>query len=380
MTSENSPIDWIGAKKFICVMLVFVSFATYIVISIIWNAANETSYSVLNLLAQWDSGWYRGLIESGYQVSPISSGPTAGQANWAFFPLYPTLGRLVTYLTGISAQKAGILLSNVFLLVALYYVYHYLSETRDNRTATTGVVLFALGPYSFYYSTLYTEALFVMLSAMGFYYLHQENWFVCGFLGALLSATRGYGAVFGIVLLLAMALRSYEPGNGLFGTTKDIVFDGRKVLSLGLVPLGLSLYMLYLYTLVGDALAFVHVQKAWGRSFGNPAVVLWNGVTSGALRSQYLAITGILGFGLAGYLMSQRRYTEGIFGLILLLLPVSSGIDSIPRYIVGSLVLVYALNDIINIKHQYRWPVVATLCLMNLWLLWFWYGGSYWLI
>lgn len=371
----NANITTKHRTKFICVSLVLVSFTTYLFAAESWNTANQTNRSVFSLLIQWDSGWYLRTIDSGYQTSPILSGGLAGQANWAFFPLYPLAVKLVTYI-GLSAKHSGIILSNVFLAIALYYIYQYLSETRDDHTAMTGVVLFALGPYSFYFSTVYTEALFIMLSAMGFYYIYQEKWFVCGIIGALLSATRGYGAVFGIALLLGMLIRSYEDEKGLLETSKSIIFDGKKVLSLGLVPFGLSLYMLYLYSLVGDALAFAHVQKAWGRSFGNPILVLWNGVTSGSFNPQYLAIAGIIGFVSAGYLIYKQRYIEGVFGLLLLSLPISSGINSIPRYIVGSLVLVYAINDVINIKENFRWLIVGILCLINFRLLWLWYDGA----
>jgi hypothetical protein len=100
-------------------------------------------------------------------------------------------------------------------------------------------------------------------------------------------------------------------------------WEQRKEMLLGglLIPLGMGLFMLHLYRLTGDALAFLHVQKAWGRIFGNPLTVIAGGIHKGTIHLDWALMS--LGAVLAALL----------FSLLSVLIPLSSGLQSMPRYI-----------------------------------------------
>jgi len=158
-----------------------------------------------------------------------------------------------------STDSAGVLTSAAFFGGAMYVSYLYISETRNEASATTPVALLAFGPYTFYNLSLYTESMFIFLLAVGLYCLHQERWLTAGVVGGLLSATRPTGALFGFALLFGIVQSAHADTADLRQTIVEVVTDGKKVLALGLF-----LFMLYLHVKVGDALAFTHVQRAWG--------------------------------------------------------------------------------------------------------------------
>ena len=54
--------------------------------------------SSLSLLCSWDCGWYQNIAEHGYHAQPTEH--PLGEANWAFFPLFPLLARAAGWATG----------------------------------------------------------------------------------------------------------------------------------------------------------------------------------------------------------------------------------------------------------------------------------------
>lgn len=327
----------------------------YLLAAAVWNTATSQSVAFVDLLSQWDSGWYASIVLDGYHLRPSQSGVTAGKANWAFFPLYPLLVWVVKTVSGASVFFAGTVVSVFALVLGCTFAYRYLVLTRSRQTAWLAVGLLAAGPYSFYAYTLYTEALFICLISIAFWALRTDHYLVAATAGGLMSATRSLGVLFGVAMLLHLILRTdaFEPlrdslsssvGYDTVIAAKNTLFD-RRVLALGLVPIGLFSYMLYLWWHVGNPLAFSTILSEWGRSFGNPLVKLIETLTYPSVRTYYLGAVGLFALTLAIDLLRRERPVEGIFALLLLLVPMSSGLTSIPRYAFGTTVLVFALAD-----------------------------------
>ena len=98
--------------------------------------------------------------------------------------------------------------------------------------------------------------------------------------------------------------------------------------------MGLFLYMHYLYLIVGDAFAFKHIQIAWGREMQSFYSVLVDGLSKPwSTYPFYCAITTVVGISLTFILLLKKRYEEFIFMFIAILIPLSTGIVSMPRYI-----------------------------------------------
>lgn len=204
----------------------------------------------LNYWAHWDGAWYSEIATEGYgERDPAST---------AFFPLYPMLVRFGAAIGGGPAAW-GILVSLVATLFALYFVYRIAEKLYDIRTARAATLAFAFFPTAFFMNAVYTEALFLALTAGSVWAaLVRRDLLIAGILGALAAATRNLGILLLIPLLLELMRHRREFGvRGLFG--------------LSLVPLGLAGYAAFLWARFGEPLVFVRQQgEYWGRELASP--------------------------------------------------------------------------------------------------------------
>jgi len=219
----------------------------------------------LDIWARWDSEWYLLIAGHGYDAFDHLYGEYLPEDTAGFFPLYPLLIRALTPLFG--AVGAGIVISNLALLAALWLL---LAVARDLWGETFGIragfyagmtVLFF--PFTLFHSAVYSESLFLALSLATFLLIRKDHYGWAGFVAALATLTRPFGALLVILLLLEWWRRRHHSRWGWA--------------AIGSVALALGLYMLFCYGLFGDALAFVHRQGRWRGAMGLPglAFVRW---------------------------------------------------------------------------------------------------------
>jgi len=176
--------------------------------------------------ARWDSSWYKGIAETGYSARSLNA---QGQRNTVFFPLYPLTMRLLSLIIP-DAFLSGMIISNVAFLIALIVLYQLIRRRYDAGTAGRSVVLLAVYPFSFFFSAVYTESLFLLTVVCAFYFGERRRWVLAGLSAAAAGATR----VVGTLTTLALVVLYLE----------QIGFDWRKVrpnilgLLLGLLGLG----------------------------------------------------------------------------------------------------------------------------------------------
>lgn len=227
----------------------------------------DTQNLIQDGLTRWDSGWYIEIAQNGY------SGDTV-----AFFPLYPVLIRLLTKITG-SDSISGLLIANLSFFIALFYLYAITKQDYDDDTASRAVFYIAAAPSAFFFSTVYTESLFLLFVTAGFYYARNSKWLLACLAGMLASATRVTGVLVGVFILFEAFWQKgirFFPKPWSVRSQIDLL---RK--DIGIIPQtkkgiiaaifsvsGLVAYMAYLYRKFGDPLAFLHVQESWGRSVG----------------------------------------------------------------------------------------------------------------
>lgn len=210
--------------------------------------------------ARWDTVWFTNIAETGYDTTRA-----------AFFPLYPLLSAVVGAPLG-SALLGGLVVSWVAALAALAIVHRLARiELEDDRAARLAVWSLALFPGSIFLSAVYSEALFLAVSAGALLAARTGAWAWAGVLGALGAATRSAGLV--LVLPLAMLWWDARPRG------RD---DGLRGLALGagLVPVGLLAFCLFLELDGGSARAPFEAQETWFRSFAGPFVGAWDGLTA----------------------------------------------------------------------------------------------------
>lgn len=210
---------------------------------------------------RWDNVFYIGMAAHGYYRSGIT----------VFFPLWPAtiwlLGRpLALFLPGeIPYYLSSILLSNLFFFFSLQLLYQLTQRLFDASIAKTTVWLLAFFPYTLFFSSGYTESLFLFLCLATFFFLERGgkfDWWLASLCAGLAATTRETGAVIVIAILVCFVQR-FWPLSQHLRTHKLAMLNA--LCSLILTPLGVILYMLYLYLNWGNPLLFLHAAISWGR-------------------------------------------------------------------------------------------------------------------
>ena len=216
----------------------------------------------LSLWSTWDGRWYLGIAVHGYDWG------VRGKPAVAFFPFYPLLIHIVRAL-GIPAIPAGMLVSNLAFLGALFYVYALARPEWGSRAARHAIVLLAFFPTAYVTFAPYSESLFLLCAA-----------------GALFHARRGDVVIAGIWVTLALLTRSM--GVALLPAVLLATGGTRPLRWLQLMApsvVGASIYALYLQRMGIPPSIVLHAQRAWHRSLTFP----WTGFTHSL---QWLVLRG----------------------------------------------------------------------------------------
>jgi hypothetical protein len=208
-------------------------------------------------LARWDSVWYLAIANDGY--------PARDARRAAFFPLYPLLVRAGDAVVG-SPIVAGALVSLACFAVALV-VFHRLTEIELGAPAARAAVwALALFPGAVFFTSVYSEALYLALSVGCVYAARTGRWAWAGTLGALGAATRSGG----VLLVVPLAVMWLMRADGRPRRWGDAAW-------IALVPAGLGAFCAALAFGGGDAFAPLHAQGIWFRQFAGPFVGVWDG-------------------------------------------------------------------------------------------------------
>lgn len=217
----------------------------------------DVPFGTLSIWAHFDGEHYVSIAQSGYDVASSAIPGRYDLASPAFFPLYPLLMRSVALLFGGSDSLRalsvyGVLISLVAFIFALYFVYRIAEEGWGTRAARGAVLALAFFPTGFFFNSVYTESLFLALSAGAVWAVRvHRNFFLACLLAGLATATRNVG-----VLLLFPVVAEWSERPREYGW---------RTVYLSLVPAGLAAYMAYLWWRLGDPLLFYGEQARWGR-------------------------------------------------------------------------------------------------------------------
>ncbi|MEM7521033.1 MAG: hypothetical protein AAF307_08335 [Pseudomonadota bacterium] len=319
-------------------------------------------------LCQFDCNWYARIVEEGYMAEP-SAHPKRDAANWAFFPLFPLLSGGVNAVLDVGAHTSTILASKLLLLPALWAYLAFQSRAAPEVPLWMGAWLVALNPAGLYANTGYTETLFLCLTSLGFLAIRADRPLSVGALGALLTATRAVGVGIGLSFTV-YALRR---------VMTDPRANGAKLIFAGLIiPLGLAAYMIFLHQHVGDALGFSHIQRAWGREIGNPFAVLARGI-EGDTYQKWMAGFAIFALLMATFLAVRRELGLAVFLVFVTLLPLSTGLDSMGRYVMLQAPVLLGLGLLIS-RYRVLLPLLALMALGYVLLTYAWLEGRFYVI
>ena len=337
-------------------------------------------------LCHWDCDWYWGVATGGYPTHPKTvPGPTFGQATWAFFPVYPALIAGTARLLGLQVLVAAISVANLALCIFAFLAVKYLQLIEPARSGPALALFLFAFPGSLYFSLPYSEAVYAVFAIAAFWCLARRGLLAARGVAAVGSATRVYRGVLapGRAMPYLIAFwRALRRGDRA-GTANAL---SAALLPVALAPLGLFLFMLYLYIRTGDGLAFLHIQRAWGRFNGNPIVSLWQGLARLDLLSfaprttestTLNALSAVAGLLLSTWLLIRRRYAESWFLAMTIVIPITHGMDSLSRYTMAQpLFLVFLFDFIATFRSRLVfWSVIGVCVPLQLFLVRLWMQG-----
>ena len=207
---------------------------------------------------RYDAGWYYQIAANGYRF--VVGGPAVGMGKpgkIAFFPVYPLLMRYVGRLFGdapADVYLGGIAVSWVAFALAMIAVAALARLDLPEQRAEQAALLVAVFPFAFFFGMVYTEALFLLFTAVSFYGFRTRRWVLGGLCGGLATATR----VNGILMLPALAWIAWR------GAEPNARDRALALIGLVLVVCGVAAYSAYVYRLTGNPLEWAASIERWG--------------------------------------------------------------------------------------------------------------------
>jgi hypothetical protein len=254
-----------AARPFLTLVGIRVAFLLGTAATLLWaprtgevaavHAWDPLSDLVFETFEQWDARWFVHIARDGYNATSA-----------AFFPLYPALLALLG-----SSLVLGTLLSLVAAGIGAWCIFEIARPILGEDGARDSVLVLALFPTAFVFTALYSDGLFVALSAASFLAAQRGRPVLSGVAGGLAVATRALG----IALLPALVVLLWPHRRK----------DAWRLAPLLLLPAAIGAYALYLDRELGDPWAFSSAQASpgWDREVPTlgPLSGLWMAIQAG---------------------------------------------------------------------------------------------------
>jgi hypothetical protein len=386
----------IGAGRRRAVVLLFGAILALSLLRLLayWLIARDFG-GASHALCNYDCGWYEHTARAGYDLAPVSD-VYANTANWAFFPLYPLLLAAVAAITPSATGMtwAGILLSTAcfagFGTLGALHLQEGAPGTASGRAALPVAWLgfVSLWPGDIYFALPYSEALYALLMTASLLALTRRRIVESALASAALTATRPPGVLMVPVIIADRWHYLWQQHRSGRLRQAPVTVLSHVLLPVALAPLGLFAFMAYLRWHMGDGLAFIHVQTAWNRHALPPWIFLWDGLATNdwgrvfaqpARESLSLeAGVAIAGLTLALCLLLRRRYAEAWLIGATILVASSSGLQSMPRFVLSNPIVIFALYrmSMAEAGPGRRMLVMLALGLLQLLLVLAWFSGA----
>lgn len=337
-------------------------------LSILWEAWNR-----------WDTGWYTTIALHGYSHTIDTT--------WGFFPLFPLLEHILAIVVR-DPFIAGLIISNVAAFGLFAVFYRLVAEDFGAERAWRSVLYLAIFPTAFFFAAAYTEALFLLLALLSFYYMRRGRWWLAGLFALGASLTRSTA----VCLFVPFVYEYFRQRNFQWRKINWNIFS-----AVGIVG-GTIIFMVYGYFLTHNALAFEQAQAGgdWHHYLTLPgwafvktlSAIKHNAILSFASIHNVmdlipgLFILGVLVLSLVGPWKFKREYWAYAFygiAVFLMVVAVPQGgtfpIASLSRYVLEifpAFVILAAIGERRNFNLYY-----LSLCLplLAFWLLQWLTGG-----
>lgn len=330
-------------------------------------------------LCQWDCGWYLSIINKGYDNIPHGY-PYGNVANWSFFPLFPILVVGLKFILPFNSINIALILNNGLFVVFITVLYQYAKPKIGEEKAFKGVAAFCFFPFTLYLSVPYSESVYLTLLFLGLTYIDKQKFVKAVLCGILLGITRNGGVFFVIIFIIhyiSYLNKEYLDKNLKL---KKVL---NSVLAFLVFPVLFELYCLYLYNKTGDALAFVHIQRGYGRVIGiSPIETIISIYQSPDPYALYCLFAFLIGIFSSIWLIKKKMVGEGIFSFIPLILTLYTGnLSGMSRYSFLSVsVIIFFIYQYSIIQPLYYLFGIISMASMFIMVIYFWINGYAYMI
>jgi hypothetical protein len=304
----------------------------------------------LNARVAWDSEFYLSIALHGYDDPLVRTIPPQPDAqppfdrplslNYAFFPVYPLLMRVVAAplsLLGLNAIAtatiAGVLISILGTLAAMLALFDLAQPSLGEAGGMRAAFYLIAFPTGFFLAQVYTEGLFVGLAFSALALVQRRQWFWAGGFATIATLTKAVG----VLLVIPLGLAWLQA----FMQSPERKLD-RTIGSAAIVLLPIITLLIWKTSFLGGAFRIVEKQFFQCEPFAlDRAWTAW--------RDGFLALAGsnppttvfyaiefaAIGLGLTASLLTLRRDPGiAVYGLLLIAISTTCGVaQGLPRYI-----------------------------------------------
>lgn len=337
------------------------------------NPHSLISNFLISPWANFDGVYYLLIAANGYTV------------NAGFFPLFPLLLYLVTSVFGRMLAFdpiqyfTALFLVNLYFLLGIVVLYKLIRLDYKDNIAIPSLIFILLFPTSFFFATIYSEGLFLLLAMLSFYFARKRSWLLASITGSLLTATR----LVGVAIIPALILEFIKQEKTLLKL---------KSLFLLFTPLGILGYMWFNLKKWGDAFYFIQAQGDFQNNrsvttlvFIPQTIFRYIKILTSVIPSQFewwISLLEISTFTFVSILLfvawkKRLRPSYILFALICFFIPASTGtFTGLSRY---ALVLFPIFITLSLIKSKMVKLSYAIICFVLLFILFMLFSKGYYI-
>lgn len=141
-------------------------------------------YAFFGVWERFDTLWYIQIAKHGYD--PVRTA--------VFYPLYPALIRVVSWLTRWDLLSA-LLIANVATFFFFWGALRLFGLDDPPRIAVRAVLLWAVYPDAFVFFAAYPDSLLLALTVWSLHFARQRRWTTAGLLGLAAGGAKAFGCL-----------------------------------------------------------------------------------------------------------------------------------------------------------------------------------------
>jgi hypothetical protein len=307
---------------------------------------------ILRSLTTWDGVWFLEIARDGYHLEPR---PGTNYLDYAFFPLYPTVVRILSLASPGFLAFIAVALNWALFAAALVLLVKLAARHIGESRAVRASALLAIFPFSFVYSMAYSEPLTLFLVVLAFLAAEHGHAWGTGIAFALASLARAQAAFYLVPLGLASRLRGP---------------DRKRWIALALGPIATASYLAWVALFTGQLNGYFASYAAWGRNSGGAAAAAAGSVgqaMDGPLAYYFglLMVCLVVAVGLFVFVRADRipLAYAAIPAISLVMLLVSGSLEAIGRVVLLAFPYSWILASRQHIAWRVGWPVVSVVLL-----------------